>query len=86
MRMLIYHFAVVNAAQEQVVLTVLVCQYLAHTFFNGLYYYDLTIVKSFLLQLVEEIIYESTQESALAKLNYCFLYLTAHNLLPPSQF
>ena len=78
MSVLIYHLTIVNTAQEQIVLAVLVSQHLAHTFLDRLYHYDLSIIQSLLPEFVKEIIYKSAQESALAKLDHCLFYITAH--------
>ena len=59
MGVLVYNLAIVNTAQEQVVLTVLLCQGLAHTFLDGLHYYDLAVVQALLLKFVEEIVHKT---------------------------
>ena len=81
MGVLIHHLPVINASEEQVVLTSLLLQYAAHPFFNRLDYDHRAVKQPFVLHLLEKIVCKASEESAFAKLDYCFF--SCHDT-PPS--
>ena len=54
MGVLIHHLPVINASEEQVVLTSLLLQYAAHPFFNRLDYDHRAVKQPFVLHLLEK--------------------------------